>query len=355
MKLGAILGAPPWPPALLPYPRPLALGGGSQGSRSHCGCPPGQGQAAPGCLPSGLQSPCLGSSHQSEICFCGFQVGLSRRSPGTHCPLIPELFPCCGTVLPRQSQVVSGPTWSSPFSLPEGLGVPTSARQGLRSPGLGPVPPLPPNMLAALGFGPSFTTLWGLCLPGIRCSACGGASPGLSPPSHHGHSVRQPVSDLAWAAACRHVMGAACGACPSHPPRGYSPGSGHVGLGYYLGSLVGFSGGLNPSKKHRSGLVKRKTVWPGRVNLVDSRIFIPEFDAACPNSGEFGLSTVVLMGLILTLDTQRHSWLYPGWPAMEILTIDSESLSGFLWLPAVWLCLPKVQKRVVDVACCSKL
>ena len=179
-----------------------------QGPRSHCGCPPGQGQAAPDCLPSGLQSMCLGSSHQSGVCSGGFCVGLSRGTPGARSSLIPELFPCCGTVLPRQNQVVSGPTWGSPFSLPEGLGVSTSARQGLRSPGPGPVPHLPLNMLAALGYGPSFNSLWGLCLPGIHCSACGGASPGLSPPPRPGHSVRQPsLPDLAQAAARRHVMG----------------------------------------------------------------------------------------------------------------------------------------------------
>lgn len=213
----------------------------------------------------------LASSHRvwapaTDLRFVsvGFRWASAGEAQGTHCPLIPELIPCCGTVLPRQSQVVLGPTWSSPF-LPEGLGVPTSARQGLRSPGPGPVPPLPQNMLAALGFGPSFTTLWGLCLPGIRCLACGGASPGLSPPSHRGHSVRQPVSDLAWAATCRHVMGAACGACPSLPPRGYSPGSGHVGLGYYLGSLVGFSGGLETLEKAQkwAGEKKNNVAWQG--------------------------------------------------------------------------------------------
>lgn len=211
------------------------------------------------CLPSGLQSPCLGSSHQSEICSCGFQMGLSRGSPGTHCPLIPELFPCCGTVLPRQSQVVSGPTWSNPFSLPEGLGVPTSARQGLWSLRPSPVPLLPPNMLAALGFGPSFTALWGLCLPGIHCSACGGASPGLSPLSRPGNSVRQPVSDLAWAAACRHMMGAVYGACPA-PQEAAPLALAMWGLATTWGRWLASLGALNPSKKHRSGLVKRKTM-----------------------------------------------------------------------------------------------
>lgn len=45
-------------------------------------------------------------------------------------------------VLPRQNQVVSGPTWGGPFCLPEGLGVSTSARQGLVS-RAGPAPPHP--------------------------------------------------------------------------------------------------------------------------------------------------------------------------------------------------------------------
>lgn len=54
-------------------------------------------------------------------------------------------------------------------------GISNSARQGLQSPGPGPVPHLPLNMLAALGFGPSSATLWDLCLPEIHCLACGGA------------------------------------------------------------------------------------------------------------------------------------------------------------------------------------
>lgn len=55
-----------------------------------------------------------------------------------------------------------------------------------------------------------------------------------------------------------------------------------------------------------------------------------------------------LDGLLLALDT-----LYPGWPAMEVLVVDPESLSGFLGLPAVWLRLLRAWARVVHVGCSS--
>lgn len=113
---------------------------------------------------SGLQSPCLGSSHRSEICFpVGFRWASAGEAQGTHCPLIPELIPCCGTVLPGRARWFWGSTWSSPF-LPGRPGVPTSARQGLRSPGPGPVPPSPKHAGSSLWA--FFHHPWGLCLPG---------------------------------------------------------------------------------------------------------------------------------------------------------------------------------------------
>lgn len=63
-------------------------------------------------------------------------------------------------VLPRQNQVVSGPTWGGPFCLPEGLGVCLHQCQTRASVQGRSCPSSPLNVLAALGFGPSSTSLW---------------------------------------------------------------------------------------------------------------------------------------------------------------------------------------------------
>lgn len=59
-------------------------------------------------------------------------------------------------------------------------------------------------------------------------------------------------------------MGAVCGACPA-PQEAAPLALAMWGLATTWGRWLAFLGALNPSKKHRSGLVKRKTMWPGRV------------------------------------------------------------------------------------------
>ena len=92
---------------------------------SPCGRPRGRSKAAcPACLPSGVRLPCSISGRRTLLCFTWASVGAPRG------PLTPELFSCCGAVLPRQSQAVPGPAWGSPLCLPEGLGLPPGPDKG---------------------------------------------------------------------------------------------------------------------------------------------------------------------------------------------------------------------------------
>lgn len=118
----------------------------------------------------------------TRLCSCGLHV-LSGGPTGAHVGASrPSAHSsqnclCCAVrqSFPGRTRGFEGPPRAAPFPCVRAWGVSTCARQGLQSPGPSPVPHLPLNMLAALGFRP-LSTFWGLCLPGIHSLAWRDAS-----------------------------------------------------------------------------------------------------------------------------------------------------------------------------------
>lgn len=188
-------------------------------------------------------------------------MSLSRGTPGAPAVSSQSCSHAAGRCFPGRTRWFGGPPGAAPSPCLRAWGSPLVPDKGS---GLqGQVLSLSPRtcrQLSALGLLPP---LWDLCLPGTRRLALEvllWADP-ASPSWLHGEAARLP--DVVRAATRRHVMGPL--AVRRLPPRGCCPGSGHVGLGHSLGSLVGLSGGSEPLKKHSSGLVERQTMQPGRA------------------------------------------------------------------------------------------